>query len=127
MIPWLYQWLPILFGCHCLDSRSFHYKGRRFPLCARCTGELVGILFCLITFPWVRVGVVPAVGLLLPLIVDGGLQALTPYESKNGRRLLTGLLFGYALADLFLLSTGAAVQYGISLGERWQCSSLFSS
>ena len=120
MIPWLYRWLPIVFGCHCLDSRSFHYKGRRFPLCARCTGELGGILLCLVTFPFVRAGVLPAAAMLFPLAADGVLQALTAYESRNGRRLATGLLFGYGLADLFLLSTCAVFRYGLELGRNWR-------
>ena len=124
MIPWLYQWLPIIFGCHGLDSRSFHYKGRRFPLCARCTGELVGMVLCLVSFPFVRADVVWSLVLLLPLVADGGLQALTSYESGNGRRFLTGLLFGYALVNLFFQSTAAAFQYGLSLGEHWQSTAL---
>ena len=120
MTAWAYKWLPIVFGCHCLDSRSLHYRGKRLPLCARCTGELAGILLCLAAFPFFRAPALPAAGLLLPLIADGGLQALTPYESGNGRRVVTGLLFGYALADLFLLSTGAVFQLGLSLGARWR-------
>ena len=119
MIPWLYKWLPIIFGCHCLEARSFHYKGRRLPLCARCTGELVGILLCLVSFPVARLEIPPSLWLLLPLVLDGGLQALTPYESGNGRRFATGLLFGYALANLFLQSTAAVFQYGLALGRSW--------
>ena len=42
---WLWRWLPILFGCHCRPDRSFHFRdGTPFPICARCTGELAGIL-----------------------------------------------------------------------------------
>ena len=52
MSTWLYKWLPIIFGCHCRDDRSFHYRGKKFPICARCTGELVGILILLISCPF---------------------------------------------------------------------------
>ena len=40
----------------------------------------------------------------LPLVFDGFLQRLTPYESGNIRRLLTGILFGIAFirADRWL-------------------------
>ena len=42
---WLWRWLPIIFGCHCRPDRSFHFRdGTPFPICARCTGELAGIL-----------------------------------------------------------------------------------
>lgn len=40
--------------------------------------------------------------MMIPLIVDGMLQKLTSYESQNGRRLVTGILFGIALVFLFL-------------------------
>ncbi len=53
--------------------------------------------------------------LLIPLILDGGMQALTYYESTNKRRFLTGMLFGYALSNLFFLSTGYVFQYGYTL------------
>ncbi len=115
-----YRWLPRVFGCHCRADRSFFFRGRQLPLCARCTGELAGILLAI---PgglfW---GFPPAwiCGLLLvPLAVDGFIQALTPYESTNSRRLVTGVLFGFGLAALFALSTrwvflrGAA--WGLSL------------
>ena len=105
MTAWLYRWLPIVFGCHCREDRSFHIRGRRLPLCARCTGELAGILLGLISAPFVLPPVPLALVLMIPLVLDGGLQALTPYESGNLRRLVTGLLFGYGLTALFLIST----------------------
>ena len=44
MIDFIYRCLPVVFGCHCIDERSFHFRGRKFPICSRCTGELVGIV-----------------------------------------------------------------------------------
>ena len=38
------RFLQILFGCHARPDRSFFFRGRQFPICARCTGELVGML-----------------------------------------------------------------------------------
>lgn len=114
---WLYRWLPIVFGCHCREDRSFHIRGVRLPLCARCTGELVGILLCLLSAPFFLPPVPLALGLLVPMVLDGGLQALTPYESGNLRRLVTGLLFGYGLAALFLESTAWAFRQGMELGR----------
>lgn len=115
MIPWIYRWLPIFFGCHCRDDRSFHYHGKRFPLCARCTGELVGILLGFLTCfffipPWWANAV-----LMLPLIVDGSVQRLSRYESTNPRRVITGLLFGYALCGMFLLLVCSGFRLGYSL------------
>lgn len=112
MILWLYKWLPIIFGCHCRDDRSFHYHGKKFPICARCTGELIGILVCC-AYSFFRL---PSAGtallLLLPLIIDGFVQLKTTYESTNPRRAVTGFLFGYGLCALFLISSIYAFQLG---------------
>ena len=108
---WLWRWLPILFGCHCRPDRSFHFRdGTPFPICARCTGELVGILAGLATWWAVHPPAGVAAVLLVPLIADGLLQLCTPYESGNLRRLATGLLFGYGLTVLLLTSLGWAYQ-----------------
>ena len=117
MAALVWKWLPIVFGCHCRDDRSFHYHGKRFPLCARCTGELAGILAAAVLYWAVGVPALPVLAVLaVPLVVDGGLQALTAYESGNGRRLVTGVLFGYALCTFFLVTSAAAFHYGQSMG-----------
>lgn len=56
--------------------------------------------------------------LMVPLIVDGFCQMLTPYESTNLRRLLTGILFGYGFAALLAISWLAVFRYGFRLGKR---------
>ncbi len=118
MSAWFYKWLPIVFGCHCLDSRSFHYKGRKFPLCARCTGELLGIITGLVSCPFAHPPLAVLLALMVPMVLDGGVQMATAYESGNFRRLVTGALFGFALAELFILSTAAVFRYGMDLGQR---------
>ena len=90
MRVWIYKWLPIIFGCHCRSDRSFYWKGTQFPICARCTGELVGILLCPVTFPLVSWSPWIFAVLMLPMILDGVIQMLTSYESNNRRRFLTG-------------------------------------
>ena len=107
----------MLFGCHCRDDRSFHYKGVRFPICARCTGELIGILFAAASYVFFHPGWQAALVLLIPMIVDGGVQKASAYESTNVRRAITGALFGYGIVCLFLLSSGWAFRFGLSLGE----------
>ena len=119
MAAWLSRWLPILFGCHCREDRSFHFRGQKFPICARCTGELAGIILGLATYLIWHPGWTMFVAAMVPLVLDGGLQALTPYESGNGRRLVTGLLFGYGLTGLILFTTGRVFSFGMDLGIRW--------
>ncbi|MGX7201266.1 DUF2085 domain-containing protein [Enterococcus plantarum] len=98
------NWLARIFGCHCLPNRSFYFRQKQFPICARCTGELIGILVGIISFPFVHFSILFLILLLLPLIFDGFLQLLTTYESKNVRRCITGILFGYAFSQLIIMS-----------------------
>lgn len=118
MIAWLYKWLPIIFGCHCRADRSFYYKGRQFPICARCTGELVGMLIaavvCFFYLPPVWVTLV----LMVPMVADGTIQLLTRYESTNPRRLATGILFGYAFMALLVIYYAACVRFGYGIGQN---------
>ena len=118
MGPWLRRWLPICFGCHQRPDRSLFFRGRQLPLCARCTGELAGILAALATYWIIHPSAGAAAALLLPMLADGFLQLCTPYESGNLRRLATGGLFGYALIVLLLTSLGWAFQWGFDLGTE---------
>lgn len=97
------KFLRIFFGCHARPDRSFYFRGKQFPICARCTGELVGMILCI---PTLIFWGCPSFGivllLMIPLIFDGFLQRLTSYESGNIRRLITGILFGIALIYAFV-------------------------
>lgn len=115
MKQWLYRWLPIIFGCHCRADRSFHFRGEPFPICARCTGELAGILTGIPMFLFFRLNPWVAAGLLVPMVVDGFVQLLTRYESTNTRRFATGFLFGVGLYTLFAYSVLAAFWFGYGL------------
>lgn len=112
----LYKWLPIVFGCHCRDDRTFHYKGKKFPICARCTGELVGIILSIFSCVFFRISISAIVILMLPLILDGVVQMFTSYESNNIKRFVTGLLFGYGLFMLISVSTIATFKFGQNIG-----------
>ena len=120
MTAWFYKWLPILFGCHCRPDRSFFFRGRQFPVCARCTGELIGMALLFPTWAIGHPNAICSLALLFPLVADGMLQLCTRYESGNLRRLVTGVLFGYALANLLLLSSAAAFRRGFEAGLAWR-------
>lgn len=116
---WLWRWLPVIFGCHCRPDRSFHFRdGTPFPICARCTGELGGILTAAVTYWLGHPTAAVAAVLLIPMLADGFAQLCTPYESGNYRRLVTGLLFGYGLTVLLLLSLGWTYRWGFAFGLR---------
>ncbi|RKM62831.1 MULTISPECIES: DUF2085 domain-containing protein [unclassified Butyrivibrio] len=116
MIEWMYRWLPRIFGCHCRSDRSFYYKGHQFPICARCTGELIGVLSSVILFWFWKPSVLISFIMMIPLIADGFIQRLTSYESTNLRRVITGVLFGIGIMALLAHSTIFAFKFGYDYG-----------
>lgn len=61
-------------------------------------------------------GTVCSLMMLLPLVIDGMIQLCTAYESKNIRRLWTGVLFGYGLTNLLFLSAAWVYRLGYTAG-----------
>lgn len=120
------KWLPIIFGCHHRPDRSFFYHGHQFPICARCTGELAGIISSILLF-WFwhrRPSLIAAVVMMIPMIIDGFTQRLTSYESTNFKRFITGFLFGVGIAALFSYSViytfQAGYKYGVTLAIKFK-------
>ena len=76
-------------------ERSFFYKGRQFPVCARCTGFYLAYAITLpvFTFFWTPSFLIIAL-LMIPALVDGLTQAYMNRESNNTLRLITGILAG---------------------------------
>ncbi|MDO4343813.1 MAG: DUF2085 domain-containing protein [Eubacteriales bacterium] len=100
-------------GCHQLPERSFFYHGYQFPVCARCTGVLIGtilspVFFYNIWFPTIYQGIV----LCAPMLIDWILQYKGIKPSKQVRRLITGFLGGSGMfaieirAILYILHAG---------------------
>ena len=116
-VRFCYKWLPIIFGCHCRPDRSFFYKGHQFPVCARCTGMLIGMLLAPMLFVFWVPNVPFLILLMLPLIIDGSLQMKTKYVSTNRRRCCSGVLFGYAIVSLFILFLSSGFNTGVIIGE----------
>lgn len=85
-------------SCHRLPERSFFWKGRKFPLCARCMGIYVGFLAMPIYWFGYPPSWVAAFLLSAPTIIDGMTQAMFGRESTNWLRMTTGLLAGVGLS-----------------------------
>ncbi len=82
--------------CHQHANRSFFIGGNQMPFCARCFGIFLGLTIGMIIglLFEVKVGIGLYILTLVPMVLDGGLQLVTSYESTNLIRLLTGLLVG---------------------------------
>lgn len=91
-----------LSGCHQMPERSFFIKGYQFPLCARCTGILVGELVVLPTWTVYHPSVILSLFLIVPMACDGLLQYELYIMSNNGRRFVTGLFAGYGLMTFYI-------------------------
>lgn len=89
-------------GCHQLPERSFFYKGKQFPVCARCTGVFFGYLTAFLFLAFRKIlPVKPAIALLGCMGIDWGLQETGIKKSTNLRRLLTGFAGGLGLCSLY--------------------------
>ena len=95
--------LAMAFMCHQRPDRSFYFRGKQFPICARCTGILLGY------FLGILIAIVSECAyhgyfllLLLPMIVDGGTQHWKGKESNNYKRLVTGVLGGIGIIYIFI-------------------------
>ncbi|WP_431811652.1 DUF2085 domain-containing protein [Lysinibacillus sp. FW12] len=94
--------LRVIFFCHQRPDRSFYYKGRKFPLCARCTGMAVGYLLSTILVILLGLFDLWIIALLiLPMAIDGIGQLFGKWTSNNNRRFLTGLPGGIGIIYIF--------------------------
>lgn len=85
--------------CHQEADRSFELNANQMPFCARDLGLFSGAALGLLAYIMMRRNV-PWAWLLLPLVpmaIDGGLQAISAYESNNALRALTGMVAGLAI------------------------------
>ena len=99
-----------LVSCHRMPERSFAWRGWQFPVCARCTGIILGwACYPLFLFGLAALPVWAALTLNVPVLLDGGTQAMGWRTSTNVLRLATGLLGGVGqVAIMAWLGTQAA-------------------
>ncbi len=103
------RWIKVMeimrkmWGCHQKPERSFFLYGYQFPLCARCTGILIGYLcsFLLLLFGCLMHHLICLL-FLVPLVLDGGVQLLFNVLSNNTRRFITGIIFGIGFVQLIV-------------------------
>ncbi len=97
--------------CHRKPERSFFWRGKQFPVCARCTGFYLGYLtFPIFTFSIWNLNLLWSILLTLPAIIDGLTQAYFNRESNNWLRLFIGIFSGIGLMSLTSI-IGKAIGY----------------
>ncbi|MDM5328802.1 DUF2085 domain-containing protein [Neobacillus sp. CF12] len=106
------RWLTDIVPCHRMKSRSLTIKGHTLPLCARCTGILLGYLF----FPLFLIfelyiplwlGIV----LNLPMVLDGWTQKRQIRMSNNPLRLTTGIISGFGQSILIVSISQSIISF----------------
>ena len=91
--------------CHRIKDRSIWFFGLEKVLCSRCLGILLGgIIGLFLVIYQYRIDLIWSILLLVPLIMDGVIQAFHYRESNNILRLITGFLFGIGLQFFLAMS-----------------------
>ena len=91
-------------GCHQMESRSFSYKGYQFPLCARCTGVLLGEIIGIAQLVFGhRISYKRMAIYILIMGIDWELQYFKIQSSNNIRRIITGTLCGIGMTHMYFI------------------------
>ena len=93
--------LELALFCHRNPERSFSLLGCTMPICARCSGLLLGFLgFALSVFLQLHFPLVAEALMMVPMAVDGVSQMVGFRESNNRLRLFTGFMFTFGFMML---------------------------
>lgn len=90
-----------LSGCHQMKERSFIFRGRQCPVCARCLGVFSGYCLALILYPFWELPMWMAFGFCLLMFGDWFVQKINIMKSNNIRRFITGIMCGLALIHIY--------------------------
>ena len=95
-----------------MPERSFKYKGKQFPLCARCTGIFIGYFtFPIFQFQIIEPSLLLIILLSIPMFVDSITQSMNYRESNNLLRVITGFFFGAAQIGFIVLIGNIFLNY----------------
>jgi uncharacterized membrane protein len=112
--------------CHQMPDRSFFFHEHQSPLCARCTGMYLGVLLGLIFLVVrrrthaARLPGAAIISMLIGFITIMGIDGINStisiipgapqlYHTTNVHRIVTGTLYGLAIAMLFIPVLSSAI------------------
>ncbi len=84
-------------GCHQMPERSFFFKGYQFPVCARCTGVIIGYIAATVYVALFLPNFVSGLLCCVIMFIDWCVQYLKIKQSTNIRRLITGIIGGFGI------------------------------
>lgn len=93
--------------CHQIPERSFYFKSKQFPVCARCTGLTLGslsaVFFLFYDIQYSTNLFYFSVLIMIPTLIDGYTQSIGLRKSNNLLRFFTGLIGGVGMV-LFIIT-----------------------
>ena len=95
------QWFDKCWGCHQIPERSFFIKNYQLPICARCSGVLIGYLLALLFFN-IDINILILFIFMGIMFIDYFLHFKNILISNNYRRLLTGILGDFGLLKILI-------------------------
>lgn len=97
-------------GCHQMPERSFFINNYQLPVCARCTGMMVGYIMALfLALFGKKIKFYICLLMMIPMIIDGCVQYKTAYLSNNFKRVVTGFLYGIGFIQIIIKLIGLIV------------------
>lgn len=100
-------------GCHQMPERSFFFKKYQFPVCARCTGVLIGYIIS--SFTWLLyIKLYLSIFCSAIMFIDWFVQYMGWRESTNLRRLITGISGGYGILSIQIIIIINIIKFIIS-------------
>jgi len=102
---WLFLMKFFSKTCHQKADRSFFFYNYQLPICARCTGLLIGyILGVIALFLNFKISIVLSLIFMITMSFDWFIQYKNISSSTNIRRLLTGFLCGFGIINILAYS-----------------------
>lgn len=94
--------------CNLKEERGIHFGNFVFILCYRCTFIILGGIISFFTMYLKKIRIhyfymIFSLLFIIPCFLDGFTQLLTPYESTNFIRALTGLFAGFGIGYILYM------------------------